>query len=98
MNRRQAKKAYKKKHGHNPPKPEIRFYPKYWAKKAKKAMVALPDIMQRFATAIRKMTEEVVKQIQTMPEEDFNKFLEEPELETSTRRLAIQIRAGRLLK
>ena len=28
MNRRQKKKAYKKKYGHNPPKTEVKYYGK----------------------------------------------------------------------
>lgn len=101
MNRRQAKKAYKKKYGHNPPKTEVRFYPKYHAKLVIKAMNLLPDIVERAVAALRRMCEEAfefaketVKQIQTMPDEDFIKLLETPGMEESTRTLARQLRAA----
>lgn len=32
MNRRQKKKAYKKKYGHNPPKTEVKYYGKEWGR------------------------------------------------------------------
>lgn len=105
MNRRQAKKAYKKKYGHNPPKTEVRFYPKYHAKLVIKAMDLLPGVVERATAALRKMFEEAVRiaketvvQVQTMPEEDFIKFLETPGMEESTKALAKQLRAAKFIK
>ena len=102
MNRRQAKKAYKKKHGHNPPKAEVRFYPKYYAKAVIKAMDALPELVAAATTAIGKMCEvilriskETIIQIQTMPEEDFNKMLESSDLDERTKETARKLRGIR---
>lgn len=99
MNRRQAKKAYKKKYGHNPPRTEVRFYPKYHAKAVSKAMGLLPGLLERVTTALRRMFEaafdcikETIEQIQTMPEEDFIKFLEALGTEENAKALARQLR------
>lgn len=99
MNRRQAKKAYKKKYGHNPPKTEVRFHRKYYAKLVIKAMDELPGIVHRACEVLRKMCEvavrvanETIEQIQTMPEVDFVKFLETSGLDESAKRFAMQVR------
>jgi len=105
MNRRQAKKVYKKKYGHNPPKTEVRFYRKHHAKLVIKAMDLLPGVIERATEAMRRMVEavkccvkETIEQVQTMPEEDFIKFLETPGMEESTKALARQLRAAKFIK
>lgn len=80
MNRRQAKKAYKKKHGYNPPKTELRYYPKYEYKlyrsmigvvtsMVRQAMVAVIDIFDAMKDALER--------IRTMPDDEFKKVVSE---------------------
>ena len=99
MNRRQAKKAYKKKYGHNPLKTEVRFIRSTTRKLVIKTMDEVRKIMPRAIAAIRKMCEaavrvvnETTERIQTMPEEEFIQFLETSGLEESTKKLAMQLR------
>lgn len=99
MNRRQKKKAYKKKYGHNPPKTEAKYYGKEWGKIVARAMDGIVEATRAIITEIRKAVEdmarlarETVTRIQTMPEEDFNSFLENSDMDESTKELARKIR------
>ena len=99
MNRRQKKKAYKKKYGHNPPKTEAKYYGKEWGKIVARAMDGIAEATRAIIPAIRKAVEdmarlarETVTRIQTMPEEDFNSFLENSDMDESTKELARKIR------
>lgn len=99
MNRRQKKKAYKKKYGHNPPKTEAKYYGKEWGKIVARAMDGIAEATRAIIQAIRKAVEdmarlerETVTRIQTMPEEDFNSFLENSDMDESTKELARKIR------
>ena len=91
MNRRQKKKAYKKKYGHTPPKTEVKYYGKEWDKIVARAMDGKPVIRKAMEDMAR-LTRETVTRIQTMPEEDFNSFLENSDMDESTKALARQIR------
>lgn len=99
MNRRQKKKAYKKKYGHNPPKTEVKYYGKEWGKIVARTMDGIAEAMRAVIPAIRKavediarLTRETITRIQTMPEEEFNSLLENSDIDESTKALARQIR------
>lgn len=88
MNRRQKKKAYKKKYGHNPPKTEAKYYGKEWgriiartmetvAESIRTAIPVIRDSLEKFARATRETTE----RIKTMPEDEFLRFLDNLETE-----------------
>lgn len=99
MNRRQKKKAYKKKYGHNPPKTEVKYYGKEWGRTIARTMetvaesirAAIPiirDTLEKFARATRETTE----RIKTMPEDEFLRFLDNPELTEGAKAMARRIR------
>ena len=99
MNRRQKKKAYKKKYGHNPPKTEIQYHYKEWGRKAAKAVEGLAEGIRQIIPAITEMVsaaaeaaKEAIENIKTMPEEDFNRLLENSDLDEGAKALARQIR------
>ena len=99
MNRRQKKKAYKKKYGHNPPKTEAKYYGKEWGKIVARAMDGIAEATRAIIPVIRKAVEdmarlarETVTRMQTMPEEDFNSLLENSDMDESTKELARKIR------
>ena len=98
MNRRQKKKAYKKKYGHNPPKTEAKYYGKEWgrimartmetvAESIRAAIPVIRDTLEKFARATRETTE----RIKTMPEDEFLRFLDNLETE-GAKAMARQIR------
>ena len=98
MNRRQKKKAYKKKYGHNPPKAEVKYYGKEWgrimartmetvAESIRAAIPVIRDTLEKFARATRETTE----RIKTMPEDEFLRFLDNLETE-GAKAMARQIR------
>ena len=98
MNRRQKKKAYKKKYGHNPPKTEAKYYGKEWgrimartmetvAESIRAAIPVIRDTLEKFARATRETTES----IKTMPEDEFLRFLDNLETE-GAKAMARQIR------
>lgn len=98
MNRRQKKKAYKKKHGHNPPKTEVKYYGEEWGRIIARTMetvaegirAAIPvirDTLEKFARATRETTE----RIKTMPEDEFLRLLDNLETE-GAKAMARQIR------
>lgn len=99
MNRRQKKKAYKKKYGHNPPKTKAKYYGKEWGRTIARTMetvaesirAAIPiirDTLEKFARATRETTE----RIKTMPEDEFLRFLDNPELTEVAKAMARGIR------
>lgn len=99
MNRRQKKKAYKKKYGHNPPKTEVKYYGKEWgriiartmetvAESIRAAIPIIRDTLEKFARATRETTE----RIKNMPEDEFLRFLDSPELTECAKAMAREIR------
>ena len=99
MNRRQKKKAYKKKYGHNPPKTEVKYYGEEWGRIIARTMetvaegirAAIPvirDTLEKFARA----TTETAERIKTMPEDEFLRFLDNPEITEGAKAMARQIR------
>lgn len=99
MNRRQKKKAYKKKHGNNPPKTEVKYYGKKWGKVVNRAMDGIAEVIRTAIPVICKVLEDAARlalqtttRIQTMPEEEFNRFLENPDFDEEARKLAKRIR------
>lgn len=102
MNRRQKKKAYKKKYGQNPPKSEIKYYYRNWSKvlnrtvpKLAAAMIEVAEYVQRVVRKSFEATKEIIERIQTMPEEEFNRILEESGVDEETKKIAIRIRRGK---
>lgn len=59
MNRRQKKKAYKKKYGHNPPKTEVKYYGKEWGKIVARAMDGIEETTRAIIPTIRKAVEDM---------------------------------------
>lgn len=99
MNRRQKKKAYKKKYGHNPPKTEVRYHGKEWGRIVSRAMDGIAEAISGLVPAIKKaidslanMAAEAIENIKTMPEEDFNRLLESSDLDEGTKEMARRIR------
>ena len=99
MNRRQKKKAYKKKYGHNPPKTEIQYHYKEWGKIISRAADGIAEAISGLVPALKKaidsiaaMTAEAIENIKTMPEEDFNRLLENSDLDEGAKALARKIR------
>lgn len=99
MNRRQKKKAYKKKYGHNPPKTEVRYHSKEWGRIVSRAMDEIAEAISGLVPAIKKaidslanMAAEAIENIKTMPEEDFNRLLENSDLDEGTKEMARRIR------
>lgn len=98
MNRRQAKKAYKKKHGHNPPKTEVKFYPGYWRRvvmdTTEKAIHLSVKIWQEWIYDVVKIAKETIEHIKAMPDEEFNRLMEAPDLEEGAKEMARKIRSN----
>ena len=99
MNRRQKKKAYKKKYGHNPPKTEAKYYGKEWGRIMARTMETVAEVIRATIPVIRKsledmarLTRETIARIQTMPEDEFLRFLDNPELTEDAKAMARQIR------
>lgn len=99
MNRRQKKKAYKKKYGHNPPKTEVKYYGKEWGRIIARTMETVAEAIRAAIPVIRKsledmarLTRETIARIQTMPEDEFLRFLDNPELTEDAKAMARQIR------
>lgn len=88
MNRRQKKKAYKKKYGNNPPKTEVKYYGKKWRRIIARTIPVIRDTMEKFARATRETTE----RIKNMPEDEFLRFLDNPELTECAKAMAREIR------
>ena len=95
MNRRQAKKAYKKKHGHNPPKTERRYHSTRYTRQVARAVNDIYFWIVEWFDTIMRSALTTVKKIQTMPQEEFDKTLNEHlELTPHDRALALYIRSG----
>lgn len=99
MNRRQKKKAYKKKYGHNPPKTEMQYHSKEWGRNVSRVIKNVAEAIRDLVPTIKKVIDSVanginegIEHIKTMPEEDFNRFLDNPEMDEGTKALARQIR------
>lgn len=101
MNRRQKKKAYKKRYGHNPPE-KSRIYQAYGIdiQNVVDALVdgigmackAITEALAAFTKNITSAWEHTREHIQTMSEEEYAEFLEE--LEPEARGWAVVIRMG----
>lgn len=108
MNKRQAKKAYKKKHGFNPPKdeqyaiylercifPAAEAYREYVNRIANDCIEAIKRVIPAITAAVNAAIDtakEAVENIKTMPEEDFNRLLESSDLDEKTKATARLIR------
>ncbi len=99
MNRRQRKKAFKKKYGFNPPKTDQRFHAKYLAKVMDKILDAIPDILGKVFAAIRQAaltveerTRDMTEKMRSMTEEEFIEFLETSVKDEDTKELAKKMR------
>ena len=98
MNRRQKKKAYKKKYGYNPPKSEIKYHYKYLAKAAKKIAEIAVKTIELMAKEVSRLLSEIPKameRMRTMPEDEFNRILEESGIDEEAKRVARRIRYGK---
>ena len=110
MNKRQAKKAYKKKYGFNPPKDKeyATFLEKFMFPVHEAYREYVNRIVDDFTEAIKRVipaitaavnatvdaAKEATEKIKTMPEEDFNKLLESADLDERNKELAILIRSN----
>lgn len=110
MNKRQAKKAYKKKHGFNPPKDKqyATFLDNFIFPVQEAYREYVNRIVDNFTEAIRRVipaitemvnaavdtVKEAIENIKTMPEEDFNRLLENSDLDEGAKALARQIRSN----
>lgn len=99
MNKRQKKKAFKKKFGYNPRITDVQNNYRYLEKRLKKAINSMGEamrnaipIIKNAIDSIRRLSHEVTEHIKTMPEEDFNNILDSPELDESVKAWAKQIR------
>lgn len=101
MNKRQAKKAYKKKYGHNPPVKSV-LYQAYdidmqnMAEGMRKALKKIGEVITEIITeagrALATGWETVKQQIHNMSEEEYEEFL--AELTPQARCWAAVIRKG----
>lgn len=95
MNKRQAKKAYKKKYGHNPPKSEAKYLYEVAAKAVEGIAAGIKQIMTAITAAVSAAmaaAKEAIENIKTMPEEDFNRLLESSDLDEGTKEMVRRIR------
>lgn len=86
MNRRQKKKAYKKRYGHNPPKKSC-FYRAYavdmevvedrMVEAFRNVFTLINEIVEAVAKNITTAWEKTKENIKTMSEEEYAEFLEE---------------------
>lgn len=100
MNKRQKKKAYKKKYGHNPPKTEMKYHTRYWRRTGTRAVESISQAINNMIPVIKttiitigKLVKNTTEYIKYMSEEDFNNFLESPDIDDRTKDLAKQIRS-----
>ena len=99
MNRRQKKKAYKKKYGHNPPKTVVQYHYKEWGRTIARAMAGITQAMQGVTIAINEMcagigemTKQTIEYIKTMSDEAFDELMEREDLDAQAKGLAWRIR------
>ena len=100
MNRRQKKKAFKKKYGYNPAprRPVNRQLFDMIGSRLTAAIEPAFEAFKKLAEEASKFAKEMTEQIQTMPEEEFIKLLETPGMEESTKTLAKKLRAANSIK
>lgn len=100
MNRRQKKKAFKKKYGYNPAprRPVNRQLFDMIGSRLTAAIAPAFEAFRKMAEEAVRMAKETTERIQTMPEEEFIKLLETPGMEESTKTLAKQLRAANFIK
>lgn len=101
MNKRQKKKAYKKRYGHNPPTKSY-FYKAYgvdmevvadgMVEAFSKAITAVKEVIEAVAKNITTAWEKTKESIKTMTDEEYAEFLEE--LTPEQRGWAAAIRMG----
>ena len=96
MNRRQKKKAFKKKYGYNPP--TCRSVSRGLMDGVTAAIKPVFEAFRSLAEEVLRTVKEITEQIQTMPEEDFIKFLETPGMGENTKALARQLRVANLVE
>ena len=88
MNKRQAKKQYKKIHGHNPPKTAVAVYTPEEIEAMKIYNNLTPEDIERIANNLRSAAEEMFKALQRVAEsmarvfEDMGKKYSRPVIET----------------
>ena len=99
MNRRQKKKEYKKKYGHNPPKTEVKYYGKELGRIIARTMETVAETIRATIQIICKnledmarLTRETIVSIQTMPEDEFLRLLDSTELTEDAKAMARKIR------
>ncbi len=102
MNRRQKKKAYKKRYGHNPPT-KSHLYQEYgvdmavvadgMAKAFRNVFKVVTETIEVVAKNITAAWERTKENIQTMTEEDYAEFLEELQPEARGWAAAIRMAA-----
>lgn len=106
MNKRQAKKAYKKKYGHNPPKIRRKTDAEILAEAMQAALKTIKTGVQAFidampkiveaataaAVQLKKWAEGAVDHIRGMPEEEFIKLMESEDLSREQKALLWKIR------
>lgn len=99
MNKRQKKKAYKKKYGHNPPKTEMEYHIRYWKRTAamvvedvSQAIHNMIPVIKATMITIEELVKSTTEYIKLMPEEEFDRLLEHPDVNNRTKVLANQIR------
>lgn len=88
MNKRQAKKQYKKIHGHNPPKTAVAVYTTEEIESMKIYNNLTPEDIERIANNLRSAAAEMLKALQRVAEsmarvfEDMGKKYSRPVIET----------------
>lgn len=88
MNKRQAKKQYKKIHGHNPPKTAVAVYTPEEIESMKIYNNLTPEDIERIANNLRSAAAEMLKALQRVAEsmvrafEDMGKKYSRPVIET----------------
>ena len=99
MNRRQKKKAYKKRYGHNPPKTDVQYNGKEYARLIARTLEDIKDgvnaaigIIQNWVADFTKIAAKTITKIQTMPEEEFNRILDTADLGEEAKEMARRIR------
>lgn len=99
MNKRQKKKAYKKKYGHNPPKIDRKYPYAEWDKAIAVMVESVAGVKRTISLMIgevianiNRIMEEIIENIKAMPEDDFDKLMENEELNAESKALARQIR------
>lgn len=96
MNKRQAKKQYKKIHGHNPPKTAVTKYTPE-EMEAMKVYNLTPEDIERIGNELRDAFAEMFKTFQRVAESMIDEGILETDAEPGTQR-AIRIRNTQVVK